>query len=102
MPNLDLLEKLLDNKLTYGISLSVLGILVALNLIGTNTLATQGFAVNDLELKTISLEEDNRIIRVKIEEQANLRVMSSLAEDRGFIDARNIVFMPTPPTTALR
>jgi len=97
-----LLEKLLDNKLTYGISLSVLGILVALNLIGTNTLATQGFAVNDLELKTISLEEDNRIIRVKIEEQANLRVMSSLAEDRGFIDARNIVFMPTPPTTALR
>jgi len=97
-----LLGKLLDNKLTYGISLSVLGVLVALNLIGTNTLATQGFAVNDLESKTISLEEDNRIIRVKIEERANLRVMSKLAEERGYVDARSIVFMPTPPTTALR
>ena len=102
MPNLDSLEKLFNHRLTYGISLAVLGVFVALNLIGTNALATQGFAVNDLEMKTLELEDENKQLKVKIEEVANLKDMSQLAQKKGFFKARDIVFMPTPPTTALR
>ena len=102
MPNLDLLEKILNHNLTYGISLCLLGTLVVMNLLGTNTLATQGFAVNELEIKTMALESENKQLKVKIEEVSNLQKMSALAKNTGFVRARDIVFMPTPPTTALR
>jgi len=102
VPNLDFVEKIINHRLTYGISFVVLGIFIALNLIGTNALATQGFAVNDLEMKTLQLEADNKQLKVKIEEVANLKEMSLLAKERGFFKAHDIVFMPTPPTTALR
>jgi len=102
VPNLDSLERILNNKLTYGISFAALGVLIAINLIGTNALATQGFAVNDLEIKTLELESENEQLKVKIEEIANLKETSALAKTRGFLKARDIVFMPTPPTTALR
>lgn len=102
MPNLDSLEKIINSRLTYLVSLSTLGVLIALNLIGTNALATQGFAVNDIEMKTLAVESENKELKIKIEELANLKQMSSIAQERGFYRARDIVFMPTPPATALR
>ena len=53
-------------------------------------------------MKTLELEDENKQLKVKIEEVANLKDMSQLAQKKGFFKARDIVFMPTPPTTALR
>jgi len=85
-----------------SLSLFSLVVLVILNLIGTNVLATQGFAVNELEMQTLKLEKENRALKVKIEERVNLREISQLAQNQGFSKASDIVFMPTPPTTAWR
>lgn len=84
--------------------MSVVALIVAIvaNFVGTNALATKGFAVSEAESKTIQIEKQNRELRVKIEEKSNLQGMASQAEFRGFINASNIVFIPTPPTTALR
>lgn len=100
--NSDWLEKLLTNKPIFLISVSLLVVLAGLNLIGTNALATQGVAVNDLETKTLSLEKENHELQVKVEETANLQIMSQLAHSQGFGQASDIVFMPTPPATAMR
>jgi len=84
------------------ISFITLIALVGFNLVGTNALATQGITVNDIELKTIELEKENRALQVTVEEVSNLNIMSSVANNHGFIRAHDIVFMPTPPSTAMR
>lgn len=76
--------------------------LAAINLIGTNALATEGIAVSEVEAKTLKLEKENQIISVKIEESSQLKNIEILAETRGFIRSKNIVFVPTPPTFAQR
>ena len=97
-----MLEKLINHKLTYIASVVVLFVMMALNLVGTNTLATQGFVVSEIESQTIALENENRDLQIRVEEKTNLREISERASENGFIKARDIVFMPTPPTTALR
>ncbi len=102
MPNLDLLEKLINSKTTLAFSLVLLFVLVFANLVGTNVLATQGFSQGQVETKILSLQKENSQYQVKIEEISNLNKVAIEANTRGFIQSQNIVFMPTPATTALR
>ena len=102
MPNLDSLEKLINNKITLGVSLVVLFLLAAANLVGTNALATQGFAISEVETKTLAFEKENHELQVKIEESTQLKSLEKTAQNSGFIRSRDIVFMPTPPATAMR
>ena len=102
MPSLDSLEKIINHRLTLLVSVSALVVAIVANFVGTNALATKGFAVSESESKILLIEKQNRNLRVNIEEKSNLQGMSAQAEYRGFISASNIVFVPTPPTTALR
>lgn len=76
--------------------------LAAVNLIGTNALSTEGVAVSEAETQTLKLEKENRILSVKIEESTRLQSLEELAEFRGFIRSKNIVFVPAPSTFASR
>ena len=102
MPNLGSLKKLISYKTAFTITAVAFVGFAALNLIGTNALSTEGFAVSEAETKTLKLEKENQIISVKIEESSQLKNIESLAESRGFIRSKNIVFVPTPPTFAQR
>ena len=102
VPNLDLLEKINQIKLLPVATGMVLVSLIAANLIGTNVLATEGFAMNDVEQRIISLEKENHEMRVKIEESVNLKTIEKLAQSQGYFNAKNIVFTSIPSTTALR
>ncbi len=102
MPNLESLEKIIVNKITLGVSLVVLFLLAAANLIGTNALATRGFDVSAVETKTLALEKENHDLQVKIEESTQLKSFEQSAVSSGFIRTHDIVFMPTPPATAMR
>ena len=76
--------------------------LIITNLVGTNMLATQGFAVSESETETLRLEKENHRLSVKIEEAARLRDLEGLAMQNGFIRSKSIVFVPTPLTFASR
>ena len=76
--------------------------LAVINLVGTNALSTQGIAVSESETKTLKLEKENQLLSVKIEESTRLQSIEQLAEFRGFIRSKSIVFVPTPPTFASR
>ena len=76
--------------------------LAAINLVGTNALATEGIAVSEAETQTLKLEKENQQISVRIEEASQLKTIEALAENRGFQRSKNIVFVPTPPTFAQR
>jgi hypothetical protein len=102
VPNLESLKKLINYKSAYTITAVVFIGLAAINLVGTNALATEGIAVSEAETKTLSLEKENQIISVKIEEASQLKTIEALAESRGFERSKNIVFVPTPPTFAQR
>lgn len=102
MPNLDSQKKLFNHQTAFSITAVVFVGLVIANLIGTNTLATEGIAVNEAETKTLALEKENQIISVKIEEASQLKNIEELAIGRGFVRSKNIVFVPTPPTFAQR
>ena len=102
MPSLESLKKIINYKTGYIFTGIVFVGLAALNLIGTNAFATEGVAVSDAETRTLKLEKENQIISVKIEEASQLKNIEALAESRGFIRSKNIVFVPTPPTFAQR
>lgn len=102
MPNLESLKKLINYKTAFTITTVVFIGLAAINLVGTNALATEGIAVSVAETKTLSLEKENQIISVRIEEASQLKSIEALAENRGFQRSKNIVFVPTPPTFAQR
>lgn len=102
MPNLDSLKKLINYKTAFSITAIVFIGLAAVNLIGTNALSTEGIAVSEAETQTLKLEKENQIISVKIEEASQLKNIEVLAENRGFIRSKNIVFVPTAPTFAQR
>lgn len=76
--------------------------LAVINLVSTNILATQGFAVSESETKTLLLEKENHRLSVKIEEAARLGGLEEMAIQNGFIRSKSIVFAPTPPTFASR
>lgn len=102
MPNLDSLEKILINKITVFSSLFILFALATANLIGTNVLATRGFDLSNVESKTFAFEKENHELQVKIEESTQLVSMEKTAVSRGFTRANAIVFVSTPPATAMR
>ena len=102
MPNLDSLEKLVVNKITLVISLVALFAVATANLVGTNVLATKGFDLSTVEQKTLALEKENHDLQVKIEESTQLKTLESTATSNGFVRTSAIVFMPTPPATAMR
>ncbi|HAI22672.1 TPA: hypothetical protein DCL92_02625 [Candidatus Collierbacteria bacterium] len=102
MPNLDSLKKLINYKTAFTITAMVFIGLAVTNLIGTNALSTEGIAVSEAETQTLKLEKENQIISVKIEEASQLKNIEVLAENRGFIRSKNIVFVPTAPTFAQR
>ncbi len=102
MPNLGSLKKLFNYKSALTITAVAFLGLATINLVGTNALATEGIAVSDAETKTLSLEKENQIISVRIEEASRLKTIEALAENRGFERSKNIVFVPTPPTFAQR
>jgi len=102
VPNLDSLKKLINYKTAFTITAMVFVGLAVTNLIGTNALSTEGIAVSEAETQTLKLEKENQIISVKIEEASQLKNIEVLAENRGFIRSKNIVFVPTAPTFAQR
>ena len=77
-------------------------ILAVMNLIGTNILSTQGFAVSEAETHTLKLEKENQQLSVKIEEAVRLGGLEDTARQNGFIRSKSIVFVPSPPTFASR
>lgn len=77
-------------------------VMASLNLIATNTLATEGVSVSEAETKTLSLEKENQELTIKIEENSQLKNIEQVALERGFIRSKNVVFVPTPPTFAQR
>lgn len=102
MPNLESLKKIVNYKTAFTITAVAFVGLAMLNLIGTNALATEGIAVSEKETETLRLEKENRIISVKIEESSQLKNIEALAETRGYVRSKNIVFVPTAPTFAQR
>ncbi len=76
--------------------------LAIINLVSTNILATQGFAVSESETRTLKLEKENHQLSVKIEEAARLGSLEAMAVQSGFVRSKSIVFAPTPPTFASR
>lgn len=102
MQNLGSLKKLFNYKAAFTLTAIVFVALATINLVGTNALATEGIAVSEVEAQTLKLEKDNQIISVKIEEASQLKNIEALAEERGFIRTKSIVFVPTPPTFAQR
>lgn len=102
MPNLGSLKKLINYKTAFTLTAVAFIGLAAINLVGTNALSTEGFAVSEAETKTLRLEKENQLISVKIEESSQLKTIEELAESRGFIRSKNIVFVPTAPTYAQR
>ncbi|HOX96053.1 MAG TPA: hypothetical protein PLI45_01625 [Candidatus Woesebacteria bacterium] len=102
MPNLGSLKKLINTQTAFAFTAVIFAGVVAINLIGTNALATEGVTVGEIDTKTIKLEKENQILSVKIEEATQLKNIEALAENRGFVRSKNIVFVPTPPTFAQR
>lgn len=100
--NLESLKKLINYRVTFVITVVAFISLAIINLVGTNALSTQGVAVSESETKTLKLEKENHLLSVKIEESTKLQSLEELAEFRGFIRSKNIVFVPTPPTYASR
>ncbi|HBC44607.1 MAG: hypothetical protein UX08_C0001G0040 [Candidatus Collierbacteria bacterium GW2011_GWB1_45_35] len=102
MPNLDSLKKLINYHFVF-ITTAVLFVgLTVINLVGTNILATQGFAVSESDSKTFMLEKENQRLSVKIEESVRLSDLEEKAKQSGFIRSKSIVYLPTPPTFASR
>lgn len=102
MPNLDSLKKLINYKTAFFLTAVAFAGSAALNLVGTNALATEGITVSEIETRTMSLEKENQILSVKIEEATQLKNIEAMAEYRGFIRSKNMVFVPTAPTFASR
>ena len=102
MPSLESLKKIVNYKVLFVITAVVFVSLTAVNLIGTNALATEGISVSEAETKTLTLEKENQYISVMIEESSQLRNIEEQAEAKGFVRSKNIVFVPTPPTYAQR
>lgn len=102
MQNLGSLKKLINFKAAYVITAATFIGFSAMTLVCTNALSTEGIAVSEAETNTLKLEKENQIISVKIEEASQLKNIESLAENRGFIRSKNIVFVPTAPTFAQR
>jgi hypothetical protein len=102
VPNYDSRKKLINYKTAFIFTGVVLVGLTVINLAGTNILSTQGFAVSEVETKTMLLEKENQILSVKIEEATTLGCLQKLAEDRGFIRSKSIVFVPATSTFASR
>lgn len=102
MQNLDSLENIINNKLTVGITILALVGVALTNLVGTNMLATRGFDLTNIETKTLSLEKENRQIQVSIDENSQFSKLENSAISSGYHQLNDIVFMPTPATTAMR
>lgn len=102
MPNCDSRKKIINYKTAFIFTGVILVGLTVINLVGTNVLSTQGFALSEVETKTMLLEKENQILSVKIEEATTLRGLQKLAEDRGFIRSKSIVFVPATSTFASR
>lgn len=102
MPNYDSQKKTINYKTAFIFTAIVLVTLAAVNLVGTNILSTQGFNVSEAETKTLMLEKENQLLSVKIEEASTLRNLEELAELRGYIRSKTIVFAPTTSTFASR
>jgi hypothetical protein len=102
VPNLESLKKLINYKTAFFITAVFFAGSAAVNLVGTNALATEGAAVSEVEAQTINLAKENQNLSVKIEETTQLKNIEALAESRGYVRSNSIVFVPTPPTFASR
>ncbi|HSV95004.1 MAG TPA: hypothetical protein VLH94_03475 [Spirochaetia bacterium] len=97
-----MLKKIINYKTVFTITTVIFVGLATVNLISTNSLSTEGITVSEAETKTLILEKENQMISVKIEEASQLKNIELVAESRGFIRSKNIVFVPTPLTFAQR
>jgi len=102
VPNLGSLRKIVNYKTAFTITAVAFVGFAAVNLFCTNALSTEGIAVSETETKTLQLEKENQIISVKIEEANKLKNIEMLAQSRGFVRSKNIVFVPQAPTFAQR
>lgn len=102
MPNLESLKNLINNRSVYIVTAAIFVCLTIANLVGTNILSTQGFAVSESETKTLKLEKENHQLSVKIEEETRLSGLEEIAKQSGFVRSKSIVFVPSTPTFASR
>jgi len=102
VPKLDLLKKIFNYKSVFTITALTFVVLSGYNLIGTNVLSTKGFALSEIENKTLKLEKENHQLSVKIEESAKIKNLEEEAKQRGFVTNKNIVFLESVPTFASR
>ncbi len=102
MPNLGSLKKIINYKIAYTLTAVCFVCLAALNLVTTNTLATEGTVVSEAEAEIIKLEKENQSLSLKIEELCQLKTIEEEATSRGYVRSKSIVFAPTPPTFAQR
>ena len=101
MPNLELLKKI-NLHILCVISGVVLLTLIVINLIGTNVLATKGFALSNTEEQILLLEKQNRELSIRIEDSTKLQSLEAKATGMGYVRINEIVAVPTIPTFALK
>ncbi len=91
------------SSLLHGLT-SAIYVLVALaaiaNLIGTNTLATQGIVLDNLMSKTQKLGEINRQMRQEISKSTNLSYIESEAVKLGFKKIKSSLSISAPQAVA--
>lgn len=84
------------------VSIIILLAFSALNLIGSNFLATEGAAVSATESQIIALDKENHDLQVKIEDKLRLTALAESASTLGFEDTKSIVYVSRPGAVALR
>ncbi|MBI3954600.1 hypothetical protein HY333_01005 [Candidatus Collierbacteria bacterium] len=99
VPNSGWLKKFKINTSLVLVWLAVF-LLAAANLIGTNSLATQGVVLDKILQQTADLASRNHLIELQINQSANLTTLQTLAQQQGFVRINRIVNLPTPPAVA--
>lgn len=102
MQNYASLKNIINSKAITSLSLVCFLIVALGNLICTNILSTEGINVSASEAEIMSLEKENQLLSVKIEEESNLKGLESQAKSVGFVRTSNLVFAPTTTAVALR
>lgn len=69
-------------------------LLVIVNLVGTNALATQGVVLDNILRQTDKISRDNQVLSVEIGKKANLSYLESTAIKLGFKRVKSNLIIP--------
>ena len=90
MPNSDLLKKLFNLKNAITATYITVGVLAVINLIGSNTLATQGVELDQIHQRINQIDEANQEIKINISAATNMEKINSIAHQLGFIHTSQV------------